>query len=161
MRALIWITENTWEPCIDRAREFLPDDAVIALLHVSPTDVEELVTGGPARLLGRHPRPRPGPPLDALAAEEAEALLDAARARLSRPAELLARRGRVEITVIESCTGVDLLVLARDGEPRLGPPSLGPRTRFVVDHAPCQVLLVWSGTPPGPETMRRPPRHRR
>ncbi|MFD5466969.1 hypothetical protein ACFWIQ_29700 [Kitasatospora sp. NPDC127059] len=24
-----------------------------------------------------------------------------------------------------------------------GPHSLGPATRFVVDHAPCAVLLVW------------------
>jgi nucleotide-binding universal stress UspA family protein len=160
MRALLWITENTWESCVDRAREFLPDDAELALLHVSPTDVEELVTAGPARLLGRHPRPHPGPPLVAIAAEEAEALLKAARARLARPAELLARRGRIESTVVTACAGVDLLVLARDGELRLGPPSLGPRTRFVLDHAPCQVLLVWTSQPPGPETIR-PPRHRR
>jgi hypothetical protein len=35
-------------------------------------------------------------------------------------------------------------VLARDGEARVGPHSLGPRTRFVVDHAACQVLVVWA-----------------
>jgi hypothetical protein len=33
-------------------------------------------------------------------------------------------------------------VLARDGERKPGPKSLGPRSRFVVDHATCPVLLV-------------------
>ena len=44
---------------------------------------------------------------------------------------------------------MDLLVLARDGDhSRLGPHSLGPAARFVVDHAPCRVLLVWADAPP-------------
>jgi hypothetical protein len=39
--------------------------------------------------------------------------------------------------------GADLLILARDGDrARLGPRSIGPATRFVVDHAPCAVLLA-------------------
>jgi nucleotide-binding universal stress UspA family protein len=145
MRALIWITENTWEDCVDRARTLLPDSAEVTLLHVSPTDVEDLVTGGPGRLLGRRPPPPPGPPLRAIADEEAEALLQAALARLDRPAELISRRGRVEREVLAACAEADLLMLARDGEPRPGPKSIGPRVRFVLDHAPCQVLLVWSG----------------
>jgi hypothetical protein len=50
-------------------------------------------------------------------------------------------------------------VLARDGErSRLGPKSLGPASRFVVDHAPCPVLLVWPEHPPGVETIPPPPR---
>jgi hypothetical protein len=45
---------------------------------------------------------------------------------------------------VEAAAGADLLVAARDGDrARLGPRSLGPATRFVVDHAPCQVLLLW------------------
>ena len=51
----------------------------------------------------------------------------------------------------------DLLVLARDGREQLGPPSLGKRTRFVVDHAACAVLLVWGGPAPAPERMHWPP----
>ena len=47
--------------------------------------------------------------------------------------------------MVEAAAGADLLILARDGERRPGPKSLGPRTRFVVDHAPCRVLLVWPG----------------
>jgi nucleotide-binding universal stress UspA family protein len=144
MRALVWIAENTWEECVDRARMLLPDSAEVTLLHVSPTDVEDLVTGGPGRLLGRRPPPRPGPPLRAIAAEEAEALLEVALARFDRPAQLAARRGRVDREVLAACAESDLLVVARDGEPRPGPKSIGPRVRFVLDHAPCEVLLVWA-----------------
>lgn len=51
-----------------------------------------------------------------------------------------------------------LLVVARDGDQaRLGPKSLGKATRFVVDHAPCPVLLVWPGSPPDPATIPPPP----
>jgi hypothetical protein len=55
---------------------------------------------------------------------------------------------------------MDLLVLARDGDhSRLGPRSLGPAARFVVDHAPCRVLLVWADAPPGVDTIPPPPAH--
>ena len=53
-----------------------------------------------------------------------------------------------------------LLVLARDGDrARLGPRSLGPASRFVVDHAPCPVLLVWPEPAPGIATIPPPPPH--
>jgi nucleotide-binding universal stress UspA family protein len=144
MRAVIWISENTWEACIEHARDLVPDDAEVTLLHVAPSDVEDLATRSAARLLGRRPPPPPGPPLRAIAAEEARALLEAARERLGRPAQVESRRGHVEREVLAAGADADLLVLARDGEPRVGPHSLGPRTRFVVDHAACQVLVVWA-----------------
>jgi nucleotide-binding universal stress UspA family protein len=157
MRVVIWIAEDTWEGCVDRAGALLPEDAEVTLLHVASSDVEALASHGGARLLGRHPHPPPGPPPRAIAAEEAEALLEAARMRLARPAEVHARRGKIEREVIEACADADVLVLARDGEPRLEPKSLGPRSRFVVDHAPCQVLLVWPEEPPGLDTIKLPP----
>ena len=157
MRALVWIDENTWEGCVDHARELVPDDAQVTLLHVVSSDVEVIAAGGGPGRLGRHRRPPPGPPVRAIAAEEAQALLRAARDRLGRPAAVSARRGRVERELLEACDGVDLLVLARDGEARLGPKSLGPRTRFVADHARCPVLIVWAGEAPGAETTRWPP----
>jgi hypothetical protein len=50
------------------------------------------------------------------------------------------------------------LVVARDGDrSRLGPHSLGHATRFIVDHAPCPVLLVWPDEAPGIESMPPPP----
>ena len=66
MRAIVWIAEDTWEGCVDEARALLPDDAEVTLLHVAPTDVEALASGGAGRLLGRHPPPPPGPPLRAV-----------------------------------------------------------------------------------------------
>jgi nucleotide-binding universal stress UspA family protein len=157
MRVVVWIAEDTWEGCVDRAGALVPDDAEIALLHVAPSDVEALASHGGARLLGRHPPPPSGPPLRAIAEEEARSLLEAAHDRLARPAEILARRGKIEREVLEACVGADLLVLARDGERRLEPKSVGPRTRFVLDHAPCQVLLVWPEAPPSLDTIKLPP----
>jgi nucleotide-binding universal stress UspA family protein len=69
------------------------------------------------------------------------------------------RTGRVEREVVAAAENADLLVLARDGDrTHLGPRSLGPASRFIVDHAPCPVLLVWPEPAPGIATI--PPRHR-
>ncbi len=157
MRAVIWIVEGSWERCVDRARALLPADADVTLLHVSGSDVEALATRPGPGLLGRHPHPPPGPSVREISDAEAQALLTAARDRLGRPAELVARRGRVEREVLEACEGADLLVLARDGEPRREPKSLGRWGRFVVDHAGCPVLLVWPEDPPGLNDMHWPP----
>jgi nucleotide-binding universal stress UspA family protein len=157
MRAVVWISEDTWEACVDQARALLPETADVTLLHVAPSDLEDLASHGGARLLGRHPPPPPGPPLRAIAEEEAEAVLAEAQTRFGRPARTEARRGKVEREVIEACAGADLLALARDGELRLGPKSLGPRTRFALDHAPFQVLLVLAEQPPGVDTIPLPP----
>jgi nucleotide-binding universal stress UspA family protein len=153
MRAVVWIAEGTWEACVDQAAVLLAADAEITLLHVAPSDVEDFAGRGGARLLGRHPPPASGPPLRAIAEEEAQALLAEAQVRLGRPAEIVSGRGRVEREVVAASAGADLLILARDGEFRLGPKSLGKHTRFVVDHAPCQVLLVWPEPPPGIDTI--------
>ena len=84
MRVVIWISEDTWEGCVDRARALLPEDAEITLLHVAPSEVEELASQGGARLFGRHPPPPPGPPLRAIAEEEAQAVLES-RPEPARP----------------------------------------------------------------------------
>ena len=58
--------------------------------------------------------------------------------------------------VVEAAQDADLLVAAHDGDrSRLGPASLGPVTRFVVDHAPAR--SCWSG----PSRPRRSGRCRR
>ena len=73
-------------------------DAEVTLLHVAPSDVE-LVAGRRHGPLGRHHHARP--PLEPIADEAAQALLEEAAARLGRPAQTLARRGRVEHEVVD------------------------------------------------------------
>jgi nucleotide-binding universal stress UspA family protein len=124
------------------AQRVLAADAEVTLLHVAPGDAEALAAGGPAGLLGRRPPPPAGPPLRAISEAAAQALLDDAERALGRPARRASLRGRVEHEVVAAATGMDVLVLARDGaRGQTGPRSLGHAARFVVDHAPCAVLL--------------------
>jgi nucleotide-binding universal stress UspA family protein len=160
MRAVVWTTERSWETCVDEAASLLPDDAEVTLLCVVASDVEAVATGGRTGLLGRRPPPHQEPTYEQLSDDAARALLADAAERFGRDARTEVRRGRVEREVVAACDGADLLVLARDGERKLGPPSLGKHQRFVVDHAPCRVVLVWPGDPPGVETMPPPPRHK-
>lgn len=155
MRIVVWLAEGTWQACVDAAAEFAPPDARIVLLHVIDSRLAEDVHGAYAGLAGRGGQARdPGEVIRA-AAETAEgALLGAAAARLGRPAERETRRGHLEREVVAATAGADLLVVARDGDhARLGPRSLAPPTRYVVDHAACRVLLVWPDGPPALTTL--------
>jgi nucleotide-binding universal stress UspA family protein len=159
MRVLVWIVESGWEACIDHAAT-LPDDADIVLLHVASSDAEDLAERGAARRFGRRvPQPDPADSYRALAEAEAQQLLTDARTRLGRDAELVARRGKPEREVVAAAAAADLLITVRDGELKLGPKSLARHARFVVDHAPCPVLLVWRHAPPDIETIPPPPAH--
>jgi nucleotide-binding universal stress UspA family protein len=161
MRIVVWLVEGTWQGCIDAANRTFAADAQFALLHVTPSDVTNAAEAASGGLLGRaFPRHKPAQEFEALADDAASALLAAAAARLGRQdVELLQRRGRFEREVVSALAdGVDLLVAARDGDrSRLGPRSLGHATRFVVDHAPCAVLLVWPDEVPGIESIPPPP----
>lgn len=161
MTVIAWITEGTWAACVDAARSYAPAGAGIVLLYVTSPDVPGAAHGAYAGLLGRaRPGRDPGTRLEHLAAASADQLLDAAAGRLARPCTRSARTGRVEREVVAAAEGADLLVLARDGDrSRLGPRSLGPASRFVVDHAPCPVLLVWPQPAPSVATMPPPPPH--
>ncbi|GGU26818.1 universal stress protein [Lentzea flava] len=141
MTVVVWIADDTWQSCVDAARahgsEFL-------LLHVSDHDVPGAAHGAFAGLFGRHPSRDPGRQVDDLAADHAAGLLKAAAERLGKPCTTSARVGRVEHEVVAAAENASLLVLCRDGDvSHAGPRSLGPATRFVVDHASCPVLLVW------------------
>jgi nucleotide-binding universal stress UspA family protein len=157
VRVVVWLVEGTWQGCLDAAAQSLPSGARVALLHVTPSDVTEVAEAASAGLLGRSFRGRqPTRQFQDVAVEAASELLAAAAARLGREdVELIHRQGRVEREVVRAVAeDVDLLVVARDGDhSRLGPRSLGLATRFVVDHAPCAVLLVWPDQPPGIESM--------
>jgi nucleotide-binding universal stress UspA family protein len=158
---VVWLTEGTWAACVDAARTFAPTRDV-ALLYVTGDDVAGAAHAAYRGLLGRgHPERDPGARVEELAALAAVSLLDAAATRLGRPVTRLQRRGRAEREVVQAAQDAELLVLARDGDrTRLGPHSLGPQTRFVVDHAPCPVLLVWPEQAPDVTSLPPPPPHR-
>ena len=160
MRALVWIAEDTWQATVAQAAADLPADADVTLLHVADTEAESVVRVARQALLGRsHGSGRAdaqGPA--AISAQAAEELLSEAHLAFGRPARTRARRGRVEREVVAAAEGMDLLILARDGDrDRLGPRSLGPAGRFVVDHAPCRVLLIWPGDAPAVAAIPPPP----
>jgi nucleotide-binding universal stress UspA family protein len=156
---IIWVTEGTWQAAVDAALHLAPADARITLLHVTPAEVPDAAHGAYLGLLGRGPGRDPGPRVAGLAAASAAELLDAAARRLGRPCDRIGRRGHAEREVVTAAVDADMLIVARDGDrSRLGPKSLGKATRFVIDHAPCQVLLVWSQAAPDITTIPPPPR---
>ncbi len=169
MHVVVWLVEGTWQGCLKAAAPRIRDADRLTLLHVSPGAVGAAAGAAADALFGRTHRPQPAPvDWEQVEDQEAASLLARAAQVLGRPeAEKLLLKGRPEREVLQLADGADLLVLARDGDRvRLGPRSLGPATRFVVDHAPCDVLLVWPHDPPGLESIpapephgRRPPHH--
>ncbi|MEW2314607.1 universal stress protein [Streptomyces bauhiniae] len=163
MRAVVWLVEGTWPACVDAVRVHAPHAREVVLLHVSGSEVPGVAHGAFAGLMGRGRawEADPGDRLQALGDGSATELLDAAADRLGRPCVREERSGRPEREVVAAAEGAGLLVLARDGDrSRLGPHSLGPAARFVVDHAPCPVLLVWPEQAPDLGTIPPPPHHR-
>ena len=105
---LAWITEGGWEACVDAARAY--ED--VTLLQVSDVGPPE-----PGGLLGRH-----RPPHAPVAADDE--LLDAARERLGREADVLSPSGKPEHAVVDAADDFDLLILSRTNL-RPGPHSIG------------------------------------
>ncbi|GAA0351389.1 universal stress protein [Micropruina glycogenica] len=157
MRLAVWVTEGTWPATIDAARDLIGDDqAEVMLIHV-------LEAGRPPRegfgsLMGRGRVRRSEEQLHQWSEEAAQQMLDQAAERLGRPATVRLETGFPERIVTAVADEVDYLVIGRDGDrSRLGPHSLGKHTRFVVDHAPCRVLLIWPGDVPSSGSLPPPP----
>jgi nucleotide-binding universal stress UspA family protein len=157
---LVWVGETTWQACVDAARRLPAAGPRITLIHVTADDLPDAAHGAYLGLMGRRPPRRdPGAQISEFAERSAAELLDAAAQRLGRPCDQISRHGRPEREVVSAAADADLLILARDGDQsRLGPKSLGKEARFVVDHAPCQVLLIWPGGAPSVATMPSAPR---
>jgi nucleotide-binding universal stress UspA family protein len=156
---IAWIVEAGWRACVDAAARHTPPNAEIELLHVTDPDVAEVAHGAYAGLLGRgDPHRDPGSKVEDLASTAAKKLLDDAAARLGRPCRTVERTGRIESEVLAAAVSAELLIVARDGDTsHRGPRSIGHASRYVIDHAPCPVLLVWPGAPPA--SVERPPHH--
>ncbi len=161
MRVIVWVAEGTWQASVDAARERTPADAEIVFVHVLDEEIAYAAHASFAGLLGRSHRDRdPALVIDERMTKAAHALLDQAAERLGRPSTPELRHGRVEREVVEAAQGADLLIVARDGDrSRLGPKSIGHDCRFIVDHAPCAVLLLWPDSPPTVDTVPPPPGH--
>ena len=140
MAVMVWINPAAaWESAVDAAAGMVCDEGVL-LLVTDGGGAPGAFTGllGPA---GHEP----GEAFAGIEEEQAAALFDEAEARIGRPVSRLWERGVAEHEVVAAASGADVLVCVRDGAGRPGPDSIGPATRFVVDHAPCGVLLVWPG----------------
>ena len=157
MTVLVWVTEESWMACVDGALARAPADDV-TLLHVTDAGAVDAAQGAFTALLGRAGA-GPGAQLEAMTETAATEVLEAAAARLGRPAEQLRRHGRPEREVVQAARDADLLILARQGG-EAGPKSLGKAARFVVDHAACPVLLIWPGPAPDSPLPPPPPRGR-
>jgi nucleotide-binding universal stress UspA family protein len=159
VKIVAWLTNGTWPACVDAVAEIAPPEAEIVLLHVIDPTVTEGLHGAYAGLFGRGGRGvDPGDAVESATRLAEAELFAAAAARLGRDVTPESRRGRPEREAIAAVEDADLLVVARDGDhTRLGPHSLGRETRFVVDHAPCRVLLIWPDEPPGLDTIPPPP----
>ncbi len=131
--------------------------------HVAPITREgdelvlvHVIDEGPRHDLDRlrgplHPHHEHREELDAAEEEAGKAMLKEAlaeAARLGLTASERLERGRPEHVVVELAreANATLVVLyAREspqGQPRIGPPSVGHTARFVVDHSPTHVLLL-------------------
>ncbi|GIF04352.1 hypothetical protein Asi03nite_18900 [Actinoplanes siamensis] len=145
----MWVREGVWPAAVDAARDLTGPDDSVTLVHALDPAIAAGAHGAYAGLLGRGGWPHrghqdPGTVVEAAGVAAENELMTAAQERFGRAARTVFRRGRVEREVVAACAGMDLLVAARDGDvDRPGPKSLGPASRFVVDHAPCRVLLVW------------------
>lgn len=157
MAVLVWVDEATWPACIDAAEQWAPASAETVLIATADPQDATQAHAAFAGLLGRGGSAHdPGPRIAAMGQAATAAMLEAAARRLGRPCTVRTLSGgHPERALVEAAVGADLLVMARDGDAdRLGPRSLGPVSRFVVDHAPCPVLLVW---PRSPATAVLPP----
>lgn len=156
-KVLAWVCEGSWPAVIDA----VPPDAEVTLLHASDEELPEAAHGALLGLFGRgQPEHDPAEVIAEAADEAAASLLERAAARLGRPCDQIQEHGHPERIVVSAAASRDLLILARDGDlEHLGPKSLGRHGRFVVDHAPCRVLLVWPVPPPHVDTIPPRPTH--
>ena len=123
-------------------------ERTIGLLYV--TDLgphHEIERKREGLLYPRHPS---GPLQEKIQQAEAAAAQDILQEglRYVPQAETLSREGRPEREIIQCASewNADLIVICSRspafGGPALGPKSVGHVARFVLDHAPCPVLLV-------------------
>ncbi|HST84699.1 MAG TPA: hypothetical protein VLL08_23375 [Kineosporiaceae bacterium] len=154
MRITVWLAPSTWVAGLAPLVNY--PDAELTLMCVVDAGVDAAVRGGHTGLLGRGKwGGRPTESTNLVQAAAATELLDEAEMRIGRATtRRILTSDHPEREVVAACADTDLLILARDGDKhRLGPRSLGRATRFVLDHAPCQILLLWPESAPSVATI--------
>jgi hypothetical protein len=137
VRVLAWITEGGWEAAIDAVANLNASE--VTLVHVDTVDVPGRGRRHDEVLQRMH----------ALAGEAALALLEDAEERLGYETTKRTETGVAETIIYELAREHDVLVLARDGR-HIGPHSVGHDQRWVIDHAPCTVIMAWPEGAPDP-----------
>jgi nucleotide-binding universal stress UspA family protein len=149
MRVLVCL-DGTNNEQVSKATEILSatQPLILGILYVIDT--------GPRKDIGqtreRFWRP-PGPPrsredeMEQAELGAAQEVLNEALRHLPN-AETFQRQGRPEREIVNLAAEwqADLVIICPraeyDGKPMIGPKSVGHVARFVLDHAPCPVLLV-------------------
>ena len=112
---MVWVTETTWQACVDAALSLAPPDAGITLLAVVDSATAETAHGAFSGLLGRGGAD-PAQRLLARAEKAANELLDRAQARLGHDADRLQLTGRAKHEIATAVRGATMLVRGpRDG----------------------------------------------
>ncbi len=137
MKVLAWITEGGWEACVDAAAAFGAAD--VTLLHVTALDVPARAGAATRRSWRAWTRSRARPRRRCSTTPRSG----------SGAARRLALTGVAETIVLAEAEQSHVVVVTRDGR-HVGPHSLGHAERFVVDHAPCTVVLAWPDGAPEP-----------
>ena len=154
MRVICAIGQRGGPELIKRLIEIVGNEAECLLLHVIDTgprhDWKDFLRGP------LHPRPHhdqlPHERAIIAAGEAAsraviEEAMQAAQ-RFGLKATEIIREGQPEKIIIQVAREMEVTLIAiwaregRAGHPRIGPAALGHTARFVIDHAPCDVLLL-------------------
>lgn len=153
MHVLCAIGKQGGSEMIHRVLEVIGPRHDLHLLHVIDAGprhtMQEFLYG--SGQLHRTPPPERAMPLDAAEQATGEAIMDEARreaeqagfrvqteVQRGRPEQLIARAAHLwgcQMIAIRASEGAE-------GRPQIGPESVGHTARFVLDHAPCDVLLL-------------------
>jgi nucleotide-binding universal stress UspA family protein len=153
MRVLCCLDGQNIEQISDAVFSFLSmKDLTLGLLYVVDSGPQADMERQRGRLFRSHELA--GPRLEQMrqAEQEAAQAILAEGERSLNGAEVLRRAGRPEREIVNCAAAwrADLLVICprspQDRNLELGPKSVGHVARFVLDHAPCPVLLVRSLT---------------
>jgi len=148
MRVLCCLDGTNAEPISGATGLLSPDQLTVGIIYVIDEGPHHDIEHSRERHF-RPPVPPPGREHQMLEAEQASAqeIIDEGLRYLSG-AETLQREGRPEREIVNAAAdwGADLIIICPRAEYRdkhkIGPKSVGHVARFVLDHAPCPVLLV-------------------